>query len=285
MVSHGSTGGATAFTDERLFRFDTGACPSGDPAVQVALLDFNASRPAVRELKAWALRLLAPTAGERALDVGSGTGDDVIELAGVVGPLGTALGIEPHAGLRSEADRRAAAAGQRASFVDGDACALPFPDASFDVVRCERVLQHLPDPARAVREMIRVLRPGGRIALIDTDWETATLYPGAPELVDRVLTALSAPLVNAGAGRQLRSLLVEQGVEVLDTCGRAWIDDGDAGMRPPASRIPARAHAAGAITQAEAEALTAEFAAASAAGTFFRAVTMFGSFGRQKQNV
>ena len=55
-------------------------------------------------------------------------------------------------------------------FVVGDACTLDEPDDSFDVVRSERTLQWLADPEAAVSEMTRVLRPGGLVSLVDTDW-------------------------------------------------------------------------------------------------------------------
>jgi ubiquinone/menaquinone biosynthesis C-methylase UbiE len=85
------------------------------------MLDQLAARPAVRTLKSWALEGLAPAAGETAVDVGSGTGEDVVDFAGLVGG-GRAVGVEPSAGLRAEAVRRAA--GARVEFVDGHAGAF-----------------------------------------------------------------------------------------------------------------------------------------------------------------
>ena len=63
-------------------------------------------------------------------------------------------------------------------FSVGDAMAIDEPEGSFDAVRCERTLQWVADPEAAVAEMVRVLRPGGRIALIDTDWSTLSLDVG-----------------------------------------------------------------------------------------------------------
>lgn len=64
----------------------------------------------------------------------------------------------------------------------GDALALDEPDDSFDAARCERVLQWVSDPAAAVAELTRVVRPGGRICLIDTDWSTLRLDAGDPNI-------------------------------------------------------------------------------------------------------
>ena len=61
------------------------------------------------------------------------------------------------------------------TFRRGDGLALGEPDASFDAARAERVLQWIPDTEAAVSELVRVLRPGGRLSLIDTDWRTLAI--------------------------------------------------------------------------------------------------------------
>ncbi|MER7669488.1 methyltransferase domain-containing protein, partial [Kitasatospora sp. NPDC096128] len=117
--------------------------PNADPAITdwlVTVLDVQAANPGVRRLREWAHAHLAARPGERALDIGSGTGSETQVLAAAVGPDGTATGLEPNPGLRAVAERRAAEAGSPARFLDGDALALPLPDGELDVVRCERVL-------------------------------------------------------------------------------------------------------------------------------------------------
>jgi ubiquinone/menaquinone biosynthesis C-methylase UbiE len=89
------------------------------------ILDLMAAKPSVRTLKAWALEALAPAAGDSALDVGSGTGEDLAEFLERVGPSGRAVGIEPNVGLRAVAHQRNPAL----ELVDGTAGALPFDDA------------------------------------------------------------------------------------------------------------------------------------------------------------
>lgn len=142
---------------------------------QVAALDTQARVPGVANLRAWTLAALELRAGERALDVGTGTGEQVHALAEGVGARGNAVGVEPNAGLRAEAVRRAA--GTTATFVDGRAETLPFAADSVDAVTCERVFQHLPEPARAATEIARVLRPGGRAVVTDTDWRRRSSTP------------------------------------------------------------------------------------------------------------
>ncbi len=121
---------------------DVDAAPS--PDALVATLDAVAAREGVRRLKRHGLDLLAVTAGRRLLDVGCGTGDDVRAVAGLVGPIGLAVGVEPSAVLLAEARRRAADSPLPLGFVAGDAGALPFalavstaaaPSASFSTWR------------------------------------------------------------------------------------------------------------------------------------------------------
>lgn len=83
---------------------------------------------------------------------------------------------------------RARSSGARRStrFVVGVACALAEPDRSFDIVRSERMLQWVSDPAAAVAEMARVVRPGGQVSLIDADWSTFTINVGDDDLTARV---------------------------------------------------------------------------------------------------
>jgi len=78
----------------------------------------------------------------------------------------------------------AAAAGAEVRFTTADAYALPFEDASFDVVHAHQVLQHLGDPVAALREMRRVVRPDGVVAVRDADYATVHAHPELPGLTD-----------------------------------------------------------------------------------------------------
>jgi ubiquinone/menaquinone biosynthesis C-methylase UbiE len=154
--------------------------------------------------------------GMRLLDVGCGPGSITLDLAEIVAP-GELVGIdfqEPQVVRARElaASRNIATA----RFEVGDAYALPFPDASFDAVFAHTLLNHLRDPLRALREMHRVLRPGGVCGVCDHVNETLVLEP-ATALLEQ-MSALLLRVMNHNTGqpaemrpRHFRRLLLEAG--------------------------------------------------------------------------
>jgi len=99
-------------------------------------------------------------------------GADAFDLAARVGQNGRDTGVDFSETLIAEAIRRAAGRNVSVTFQVGDAQALRFPNHTFDAVRTERMLMHVPNAQQALREMARVLRPGGRMAVQDFDWES-----------------------------------------------------------------------------------------------------------------
>ncbi|GAA1952277.1 methyltransferase domain-containing protein [Kitasatospora viridis] len=251
---------------------------NADPAVTgrlVAALDSQAANAGVRRLREWAHARLAARPGERALDVGAGTGSETQVLAAAVAPGGSALGIEPNAGLREVAERRAAEAGSSAGFRDGDALALPLGDGEADLVRCERVLQHLTDPARAVAEIARVLRPGGRVALLDTDWHTLLLHPVEPAVGAALATVTRATAATPDAGRRLTQWLTGAGLTVDQAGADVLLHDPRAVTWPIVKGLGQAAVARDLITEEQRDRLYADLAAAAEQGAFHLSVTMF----------
>ena len=101
-------------------------------------------------------------------------------------------------------------------FAVGNAQSLDEPDAYFDVARSERTLQWLTDPACAVAEMGRVVRPAGMISLIDTDWSTFDLDVGDDDIRDRVRRRMRTERGRpSNVGRRLAELLATIGFEVV----------------------------------------------------------------------
>lgn len=106
--------------------------------------------------------------GDTVLDVGAGSGTDLLLAALLAGPAGRAIGIDMTAAMRRKAAANARAAGlDNVQVLDGTAEAIPLPDASVDVVTSNGVINLVPDKAAAAREIHRVLRPGGLVQIAD----------------------------------------------------------------------------------------------------------------------
>ncbi|WP_042391805.1 methyltransferase domain-containing protein [Streptacidiphilus carbonis] len=256
--------------------FHTGNMSSDRTEALVAALDAQAASAGVRRLRAWAHLGLAAAPGERVLDIGAGTGSETQALAAVVAPGGSAVGVEPNPGLRAVAEQRAAQAGSAARFLEGDALALPVSDAEIDVVWCERVFQHLDEPAGAAAEIARVLRPGGRVALLDTDWATTILYPGDPEVVTALVGLALRAAANPYAGRKLMGDLAAAGLVVDDIGSQALVQNHREVNWPLIRGITESAVQAALITAEQRDGLYRDLSAAAEQGSLHMSVTMFG---------
>ena len=135
--------------------------------------------------------------GINLLDVGCGPGTITVDFARRVAP-GRVVGIDRSPDVVDQAKRHAESAGVAVSIQVADVYALEFPDASFDVVHAHQVLQHLTDPVAALREMRRVTRRGGTVAVRDSDYSCFSWAPLDP-LLTRWLAVYRAVARQNGA--------------------------------------------------------------------------------------
>jgi ubiquinone/menaquinone biosynthesis C-methylase UbiE len=184
-----------------------------------------ASHGARTALNSCAYLLPRLTAGMSLLDVGCGPGTITLDLAQIVAP-GRVVGVENVGAPLAVARANAKSKGDsRTTFRQGDAVALPFPDDSFDVAHAHQVLQHLADPVAALRELARVVRPGGLIAVRDVDYEAMTWYPASPRLGQWLSTYRSIARANGGepdAGRHLRAWARAAGLVDVEVSASTW---------------------------------------------------------------
>ncbi len=187
-----------------------------DVSVLIETMDTTAGWEATCALRGWERRHLRLAEGERLIDVGCGLGDAALALADDLGTSGQVVGIDIGTTMLSVARERAKAAPCQARFSVGDAVALDEPDRSFDVARSERTLQWLSDPQAAVGELARVLRPGGRVCLIDTDWSTLRLDIGDTTVAEQVCAAMRTERCRpSNVGSRLDVLARTAGFDVL----------------------------------------------------------------------
>jgi ubiquinone/menaquinone biosynthesis C-methylase UbiE len=132
------------------------------PVLGWALLGFDVEH--LRHERSLTVSALRLRPGDVVLDLACGPGNFTSAFAAAVGPTGLAVGVDTSEPMLARA--RATNAHPRAAYVCGDATRLPFPDGSLDAVGCYAALYLIPDPFAALDEMVRVLRPGGRLALM-----------------------------------------------------------------------------------------------------------------------
>lgn len=163
------------------------------------------------------------------LEVGCGTGATLRMLARRPEFAGLARGVDHSAHFIAAAKRFAEAegAGRRVAFERGDAHRLDLPDAAFDVVLAHTLLSHVADPARVLREMARVVRPGGTVAIFDGDYSSlAYAYPDHA-FGRRMNAALATATFNNPLVMQdLPRLLGENGLVLADAWGDAVVEIG-----------------------------------------------------------
>ena len=243
-------------------------------AEMVRVLDEQDAAPSIERLRAWALAAGEVRPGETCIDVGSGTGTMTRRLAGLVGPEGRVIGIEPNGMLRAVAAERSPGL----ELCQGLATEIPLPDASVDVVWCERVLQHVPDAQAAITEIARVLRPGGRALLLDSDHASRVESDLPPDVGRALLEAFMAQLANPMAARHLPRQAITAGLVVdPDVGSSALVFPQEVLMGSHLSRLAAeQAIEDGAITREQAEEALAAQAEAARQGWAFAAITIFG---------
>jgi ubiquinone/menaquinone biosynthesis C-methylase UbiE len=154
---------------------------------------------------------LAVQAGERVLDIGSGPGLLAAELADEGAEV---VGVDPSESMLAMARRREI---PRARFEPGDALSLPVADASFDAALSTQVLEYVEDVAGALREAHRALRTGGRLLVLDTDWDSIVWHTADPDRMRRVLAGWDAHLADPYLPRRLPRLLREAGFTLTHT--------------------------------------------------------------------
>ncbi|MGY1821943.1 methyltransferase domain-containing protein [Geodermatophilus sp. SYSU D00079] len=171
---------------------------------------------------AYLLPLLRP--GQDLLDVGCGPGTITVDLAARVAP-GRVVGLDVSAAPLEEARAAAATAGVDVTFAVGDVYALEVADDSVDVVHAHQVLQHLTDPVAALREMARVCRPGGVVAVRDVDYATVTWFPadaGLDRWLELYYGVARRNAAEPDAGRRLLAWAHAAGLRDVTATTSSW---------------------------------------------------------------
>jgi ubiquinone/menaquinone biosynthesis C-methylase UbiE len=184
---------------------------AGDPNYFVKFMDKMNGLGFFQQLKHRCIDMLEPGEGQRIIDVGCGTGDEVRVLAKLAGHQGRVVGLDSSDVMLEEASRRSANLGLNVEFQPGDACSLQFGDASFDRCCSFGMLEIADEPRRALGEMVRVTKPGGRVATPVFDLDTLIIDSSFRDLT-RKITHNYCDVCNGWLGRQVPGFFRELGV-------------------------------------------------------------------------
>ena len=234
------------------------------------------SIPFFAECKRESYDLLAAAPGSRILEVGCGLGDDAAALARRVAPGGSVVAIDGSQAMVDAArERHRDVAGL--SFDLADATRLPYGDATFDGCRIDRVLQHIADPGAAIREMTRVLGPGGVLVAFDNDWETLTVDSAERVVTRTILNAWCDRFPSGWIGRRLVPLFLDAGLGDVEAHPKTLVlRELDVADRIFSFFSTAEgAVEAGTISRDDADRWSDELRTADAAGRFFTSYTGF----------
>ncbi len=220
---------------------------------------------------------LAAAPGEDILDVGCGPGFYVTEILDAVGPQGSVTGIDSAAAMLAIARGRA---GERdnVTFHEGEATALPVADASFDAAVSVQVLEYVADVPAALRELHRVVRPGGRIVLWDVDWATVAWRSRDAARMQRMLAAWDHHLAHPSLPQTFAPQLRDAGFTDVGLAAHTFATselDLETYGGSLTELIAGYAVSQGGLDAADAEAWRAEQAELGSSGEFFFSVTQF----------
>ncbi len=153
--------------------------------------------------------------GESVLDIGSGPGFCMRDNAMAVGPSGSVCGVDSSPPMILLAQKRCAGLAQ-ASFREGEATALPAGDGEFDAALATQVYEYVADIPAALAELRRVLRPGGRAVILDTDWSSLVWNARDKARADRIVEAWDRHLADPHLPRTLSAHLRAAGFGIAD---------------------------------------------------------------------
>ena len=170
--------------------------------------------------------LLAPLdlrSGCRVLDYGCGPGFVSEGMAGIVGSAGHVYGVDLNAHFVANASNRNSAS-DNISFHLVDGNRIPLDDRTVDRLLCKNVLEYVPDVQTTLAEFRRVLEPGGRLLVIDSDWGFVAVEPWGRERTRRFFDAAAPAFKEPEIGRKLRSHLLDAGFDHVDVRVQAGVD-------------------------------------------------------------
>jgi ubiquinone/menaquinone biosynthesis C-methylase UbiE len=227
--------------------------------------------PDVAAQRRQVLQALQLAEGEQVLDIGVGPGLLACDMAAAVGPSGRVCGIDASSAMLAMSAKRCAAL-PWAEFRTAYASELPFPDESFDAAVSTQVYEYVSDIPAALTELHRVLRPGGRAVILDSDYGSLVIHTEDTARMARVLSAWDQHFVHANLPRALSRQLRNTGFAIRERISipmfNPEFEDNTYG-KGMLEMMASFAVGRNGITRSEADAWFAEFSELNGEGAFF----------------
>ncbi|MDX1405072.1 MAG: methyltransferase domain-containing protein [Woeseiaceae bacterium] len=233
--------------------------------------------PEIERQRRRILERLSPKPGEHIVDIGCGPGLLAREFSVAVKDDGRVTGLDASTAMLDLARKRCGNL-SNVAFIEGDATDLEIGDASADAVTCVQVLLYVPDVRQALAEIFRVLKPGGRAVIMETDWRSTVLHSHDEELTESIIDAWDRKVASPRLPARLRAMLRDAGfgdvaVEAFPIISTDATPEGFS-MAMMAQSADAAVEQ-GTISQAQSEAWLAELRRLGADDQYFFCVNRF----------
>lgn len=214
--------GGSTVKDQELGAFSDVDATDADDFIE--RLDQMRKSDGFRQYKRESFDLMRIGAGSRVADIGCGAGDDVRVLSDRVGAEGMVYGIDISKAMVEEARERF---GDRPNtdFMAASIETLPIATASLDAIRVDRVLIHVPDPWIALRELLRVLRPGGRLVVSEPDMVGLWVSSDDPEATGLIVSAIANSCRHPYLPRDMGVMLRDLDLHEVEHSALAMVSD------------------------------------------------------------
>jgi ubiquinone/menaquinone biosynthesis C-methylase UbiE len=255
---------------------------SGEADFFINYLKFVDSVPEFRAIKERNYEALGLKKGDNILDAGCGIGLDTCRLGIRVGETGSAIGVDSSESMISIAQKNIPGHLRNTTFVIGNMRNPDFPDNTFDAIFVERLLQILPNPVQIIQQLVRVLKPGGTLVIVEPDWGTMALDPGNRNIIRSLVSYCTDSFADGWTGRKLYRYFVELGLDVRIEAEPVIMHDFSIISRAMNfDNFVSGAVKAGQISQKDADELVEGFRLAGEHGRFFFSYMMYRAIGKK----
>jgi len=256
---------------------------SGDPNTCRRCLDLLNRIPFFHAVKEESFGIIANSNPEMVLDAGCGAGIDLVSLAPHLSAHSQITGLDASQSLLALAAERTSSIKEQCLLVRGNIMQIPFKDGVFDTCRIDRVLQHLREPQKGIRELARVIHLGGTLVAFDNDWDTFSISLDNQDIAARLSRFWRDSFASGRIGCELPGIFEVCGFEEIHVEPRI-LTLTDRSLAEQIFDLPVlleRMVAAGVLTPAEITAVWDELHRRAEEGTFSSGYTGFLVWGRK----